>query len=253
MKPRLALLALPLASGALLALEGSASAADEKRRADILDPDSSLMIEARFGPYRPDVDGEPSLGGKTPYADTFGDSTRFMLGLEVDWEAVHLAHVGSLSVGGWFGWTRSTGNARVTKTGAPSDEETTLWLLPIGALVVARVDVLARETPIPLVPYAKFGIGTALWEATNGRGTSHADGDGVEGRGHTNGLIYAIGASFLLDSLQPQTAKTFRVEQGVNHTYLFLEWTVTAFNGLGQTGALRTGDSTWNLGFSFEM
>ena len=28
---------------------------------------------------------------------------------------------------------------------------------------VLRVDVLARETPIPIVPYAKLGLGSAIW------------------------------------------------------------------------------------------
>lgn len=251
MKARHLLAASALAAAAMLVGPRPWAAAASKR-AQSLDPDSSLLIEARLGPYRPDVDAEAGLRGK-PYEETFGDSTRFMFGLEVDWEAFHLAHVGSLSFGGWLGYTRSTGVAKITKTGAASDEDTTLWILPIGALVVARLDVLARETFLPLVPYAKFGVGTAFWQATNGRGTARADVDGTQGSGRTNGLIYALGVMFLLDSLQPQTAKTFRAERGVNHTYLFGEWTVTSFTGLGQSSAMRVGDSTWNLGFAFEM
>jgi hypothetical protein len=240
-----------LVAGAL-ATWPAVAGAQERRAAPSNDPNSTIAVEMRLGPYRPNVDSDPALRG-TPYQDLFGGSRRFMIGLEVDWEALHIKHLGSFGLGGWIGYTKATGTAFVTKTGLPSDEGTGLWVMPFAALAVARFDVVARETFLPIVPYAKFGVGSSLWQATNGRGTAVADKDQTIGRGHTNGLIYAVGAMVMLDFLQPQTAKTFRVEQGVNHTYLFAEWTVTSFNGLGQSSALRVGDSTWNLGFAFEM
>lgn len=243
---------LAILAASALALWPAAAKAEAKRATQSNDPNSTIAIEMRFGPYRPNVDSDPALHG-APYQELFGDSRRFMIGLEVDWEALHIKHLGSFGVGGWIGYTKASGTAFVTKTGLPSAEETSLWVMPFAALAFARFDVIARETFVPIVPYAKFGVGSSLWQATNGRGTVVADKDQTLGRGHTNGLIYALGAMVMLDFLQPQTAKTFRVEQGVNHTYLFAEWTVTSFNGLGQSSALRVGDSTWNLGFAFEM
>ncbi len=243
--------------GTLALSAGTAHAADEvdPRRA-VLDPDSHVAVEIRFGPYRPNVDSEPGLTG-APYQDIFGSARRYMIGAEVDWEFLHLAHVGSIGAGGWFGYTRATGSAIFVTgphIGDTSAEDATLSVRSMAALLVARLDVLARETRIPLVPYGKFGVGTALWTSENGIGTSRYPAvTGTLGRGHTNGLVYAGGVMFLLDALDRQTAKTFRNQQGVNHTYLFAEWTVTAFTGLGQTSAMRLGDSTWNLGFAFEM
>lgn len=223
----------------------------------VKDPDSTIAVEMRFGAYHPNVDAEfANTSHATPYDDTFGSSTRFMIGGEVDWEFLHVEHLGSLSLGGLVGYTKATGAAKFASgpnAGQPSAETAALEVIPMAALLVARLDIVARETVFPIVPYAKFGIGTAWWNSTNGSGTSHANIDGTLGRGHSNGLVYAGGVMFLLDSLDRQTAKTFQVQQGVNHTYLFAEWTVTAFDGLLQTNAMNVGDSTWNVGFAFEM
>jgi hypothetical protein len=240
----------------ILALAPAASAEEPDARRATLDPDSKIAVEIRFGPYRPNVDSEPGLTG-APYQDIFGSSRRYMVSAEVDWEFFHLAHVGSLGLGGWAGYTSASGAAVFvtgTQVGQASAESASLTIRSLAALLVARLDVVARETRIPLVPYGKFGFGTALWTSENGIGTSRYPLEtGKLGRGHTNGLIYAGGVMFLLDALDRQTAKTFQNQQGVNHTYLFAEWTVTAFTGLGQSGAMRVGDSTWNLGFAFEM
>ncbi len=223
----------------------------------VKDPDSTIAVEMRFGAYHPNVDSEfANSSHATPYKDTFGGSTRFMIGGEVDWEFLHVEHLGSLSLGGWIGYTKATGSAKFASgpnAGQPSAETAALQVIPMAALLVARLDVVARETAFPLIPYVKFGLGTAWWNSTNGSGTSIADSDGTLGRGHSNGLVYTGGVMFLLDALDRQTAKTFQVQQGVNHTYLFAEWTVTAFDGLLQTNAMNVGDSTWNLGFAFEM
>lgn len=245
-----------LATSALvLAVPSLAHAEDVHPREDF-DPDSHLAIEIRFGAYRPNVDSQPGLSG-SPYQETFGDSRRFMIGAEVDYQLLHLSHVGSLAVGGWIGFTRSSAPAIFVtgpNAGQPSQaEDTTLAVTPMGVLLSARIDALARETAIPLVPYGKFGLGTALWSSSNGLGASRDPNTGQIGRGHTNGLTYAVGLMFMMDALDRQTAKTFSVEIGVHHTYLFAEWTVTAFDGLFQTNAMYVGDSTWNAGFAFEM
>jgi hypothetical protein len=231
------------------------SALGTARAADKSDPDSKFAVELRVGPYRPDVDADPSLHG-TPFAQTFGSSTRWLLGAEVDRQFLHVRHVGSLGIGGFLGYTSATGHATLASgglAGQASAEETTLWMMPLGAVLVARVDGLARETLIPLVFYGKIGLGTALWSASNASGTSHADVDGKLGRGHTNGAIFGAGVMFLVDAIDRRAAKGFSAEQGVNHSYVFAEWTVTKFTGLGQDHALYVGDATWNVGLAFEL
>lgn len=239
---------------ALAALTPSIASAAQRPESS-WNPDSIVAVELRFGPYRPDVDSDPALR-TTPYANAFGTSTRYQIGTEIDRQFLHVPHVGSLAVGGFLGYTRASGHATMasgTLAGQPSGEEATFWMMPFGALLVARVDVLARETMIPLVFYGKVGLGTALWSSGNASGTSHADSDGKLGRGHTNGAIYAGGVMFLLDAFDRHGAKSFAAQQGVNHTYLFAEWTVTSFTGLLQDHAMHVGDSTWNVGFAFEL
>ncbi|GAC1593070.1 MAG: hypothetical protein NVS3B20_18220 [Polyangiales bacterium] len=218
----------------------------------VADPNSVVAVEIRFGRYHPDVDSE--FGGAHPYADVFdtnkdgtsNPTTRYMFGAEVDWQPLHVPHFGSVGVGGIVGYTRATGVAQFKgQPSRQSDESTSLSLWALSVVGVMRVDVLARETWVPLVPYVKLGLGTGLWSASNGLGDA--------GAGRSNGYIYALGGMFLLDALDRQSAKGFETDLGVHHTYLFGEYTVTAFHGLGQVHAMRVGDRTWNLGLAFEM
>ena len=247
----------------LSAVEASAQDKADWRRKDRPVADSYLAVEMRFGPYRPNVDEGVGLvpcngvAGCTPdgpFHKVFGDDRRFMVGAEVDWQFLHIPHFASLAVGGTIGYTSFSGPA-VFKDGSGESAETaglTIW--PFSALGVLRVEVIAREVGIPLVHYVKVGPGVAFWSSSNGRGTSHDRTDGTEGRGHTFGLTYAVGAQFLLDFLDPQSAKTFAIERGVKHTYLFGEYTVLDYRGLGmQTRPLYLGDKTWNIGFMFEL
>jgi hypothetical protein len=211
--------------------------------------DPFMSVELRFGPYRPQVDR--AFSNAAPYSKVFGNSTRFMLSGEVDWQAVHIPSFGSVGVGGLIGYTSASANAGFSDGSGPSAEDTgfSLWLL--SALAVVRVDVLARHTWIPLVPYGKVGPAVGLWSASNGSGTSEVNG--VKGRGRTGGMLYAVGMMFLLDAIDRQSAKTFAAERGVKHTYFFGELTLAEVNGLGQSNAMQVGDRTWTLGLSMEL
>ena len=208
-----------------------------------------FALELRLGPYRPDVDA--AFGATKPYQKVFGDSTRYMVGAEFDWAPLRIPHFGSLGVGGLLGYTSASANAQFSDGSGPSAEDTkfTMWML--GALAVLRIDALAHETWIPLVPYAKIGPAVGLWTAENGLGTSEVAGQ--LGRGKTFGMIYAVGAMLQLDFLDRQAAKTFDAEQGVRHTYFLGEYTWSDVNGLGQSGAMRLGDKTWTLGLAMQF
>jgi hypothetical protein len=223
--------------------------------------DSIVAVEIRFGPYKPNVDDGVgkvpcSTAGCTPagpYDTVFGDSNRIMIGLEVDWQIIHIARAVSLGVGGLIGYTKSSGTAQFKDGSGGSIEEADLSIIPMAALGVARIEGIALNAGIPIVPYAKLGPAIGFWSSSNGRGISYGRTDGKEGRGHTAGVMYALGLSLMLDFLDPQAAKSFAVERGVQHTYAFFEYTVTNLTGLGQTGAMYLGDKTWNVGLMFEM
>jgi len=208
------------------------------------------LVEVRFGPYNPRVDS--SVPNGTPYKDTFGDSTRYMFGLEADWQVMRIPHLGTLGPGLGWGYTRSTGNARLTSDlSQQTGEQTNLSIMPIYIVGVLRADVLPREFGIPLVPYAKLGLGTALWFSSDGGETARAGN--VKGQGLSYGPQYALGGMFLLDILDQQTARDADNSLGINNSYIFAEWYGSELDAFGSTKRLNVGANTWVLGLAIEL
>ena len=208
------------------------------------------LVEARFGPYNARVD--KSVPNGTPYADTFGDKTRYMLGLEGDWQLARIPHLGTLGPGLGWGYTRASGYARLTSNPDElSDEQTSLTIMPIYLVAVLRADVLPRELGIPIVPYAKLGLGTALWWSSDGGETAYADD--VKGSGISYGPQYALGGMFLLDILDRQTARDADVSLGINHSYLFGEWYGSDLDAFGSNKRMNVGANTWFVGLAIEF
>lgn len=206
-------------------------------------------VEARFGPYIPRVDH--SVTG-TPFADTFGNSKRYMFGLEGDWQILRIPHLGTLGPGLGWGYTRATGYARLTaQPNVVSGEQTALSVMPFYLVGVLRADVLMRELSVPFVPYAKLGMGYALWWASDGGST--ATQDGVSGKGISYGPQYALGGMFLLDFLDQQTARDADNSLGINNSYLFAEWYGSELDAFGSKKRLNVGANTWVLGLAIEF
>lgn len=257
MRTKTTMVALAAAAGAI-ALAREARADD---RSGVLSPThhhfespQNFAIEVRLGPYRPDIDSDPSLHG-TPYNDVFGDPPHLMYGLEFDWQALRIPHLGSLGPGvsiGRVGISRQAKLLHPQGTKVFADEDTSLEIFPMYVVAVLRVDMLMREHHIPLVPYAKAGLGYAAWRAYTDTGTSTST-DGVVGKGHTVGTQIALGLAFELDALDSFAQSEFDNSLGVNHTYLFFEYYSLALDGLGQSSALRVGNTSWALGLAFEF
>jgi len=208
------------------------------------------LLEARFGPYNPRVD--QSVPNGTPYADSFGDSTRYMFGLEGDWQLMRIPHLGTLGPGLGWGYTRASGYARLTADlDKVSDETTSLTIMPIYLVAVLRADVLPRELGIPLVPYVKLGLGTAFWSSADGGETAYAGN--VKGSGLSYGPQYALGGMFLLDVLDQQTARDADVSLGINNSYIFGEWYGSELDAFGSTKRLNVGANTWVVGLAIEF
>ena len=210
----------------------------------------STAFELRFGPYAPKIDDE--FDGATPYADVFGTKRRFYIGAEIDWQALRIPLFGTLGPGVAFGYTRFRGrNFLESNPDERADQESTLRILPMYAVAVLRVDVLARETPIPFVPYAKAGIGYALWSTNDGVNVARTE-DGVIGKGSSLGPQYALGIMLLLDPLDSNAAREMDLNVGVNNSYLFLEWFNSKLDGLGSTD-MNVGTNTWVTGLAFDI
>jgi hypothetical protein len=241
---------------ALLAVAGRASADDsnvlETRRERGMSP-QNFALEVRVGLYQPQVDSDPALHGATPYASTFGTSVKFEGGVEFDWQALRIPDVGTLGPGIAVGYTTANGPAKRIDGGQPaSAETTTLEILPIYAVAVFRLDVLWRQLHVPLVPYAKAGVGLGLWRASNTVGTSVAPG-GLVGEGHTWGLQLAGGLAFNIGVLDPNSVRQLDEATGINGTYIFAEYMSARLDGIGQRDPLLVGSDGFVFGLAFEF
>jgi hypothetical protein len=246
-----ALLAAAVFAPALLTTENAAAAdrSDEfgrfKRNAPVESP-QDMAVEIRFGRYIPGAD--EGLEG-TPYRDVFGKGNRYFGGLELDWQALRIPHVGTFGPGAGIGYTKASAKA-LLEDGTASAQTTSLEILPMYVVGVLRADALARETPIPLVPYAKLGLGYALWRSSDAGEASRVDG--VVGRSHSFGYQFALGGMLLLDWFDRQDARTADSNIGLNHSYVFVEWYVSKLDGFGGK-QLQVGTNTWMAGLAFEF
>ncbi len=242
------------ASAPLLLVSVNASASNQEvdefgrvRGHQATESPQDVAVEVRFGRYVPNAD--EGVDG-TPYRDVFGTSSRYYLGLEVDWQVLRIPHFGTFGPGASIGYTRSSAKGLLVN-GDLSAQDTSLQILPLYLVGVLRADVLARETPVPLVPYAKLGLGFAFWRASDAGESSRFEG--VVGRGHSYGPQFALGGMLLLDWFDRQDAKTADANLGLNHSYLFGEWYVSKLDGFGRSDQLQVGTNTWMVGLAFEL
>lgn len=248
-------------TGALLSALVAALAAAGEARAQIIIHEGDryrspqrFALELRFGPYAPQIDDD--VAGATPHMDYFGDGPAFMTQVELDYQ--FFDRFGTLAIGAGVGYMRQSARAFVEPPPgqapeARSGDRTRLTLVPTSLLLVYRFDVLADRWQIPLVPYAKAGLGYTFWSITDGDGRVARTDDGERGRGGTFGWQAAAGLAFLLDFIDPGAARELDGEIGVNHTYLFVEGGRFDISGLGQSNALRLDDTTWFAGLAFEF
>ncbi|WP_437930012.1 MXAN_2562 family outer membrane beta-barrel protein [Sorangium sp. So ce291] len=209
----------------------------------------SFAFELRFGPYSPEVDEE--FSGTGPYKATFGDSQQFYFGMEFDWLPLRIPYVGLIGPGVGWGYTSGSAGAFEADTAIRTEEVTSLTIMPMHLSAVVRADELMRRTGIPIVPYAKVGLGMGLWYSVSGPRTAKVDG--VRGEGITWGTHLALGGMLTLNWLDRRAASQLDEATGINHTYLFGEWTYANLDGLGSRPQMHVGASTWVAGLAFDM
>jgi len=221
--------------------------AGRERRRQFESP-QRFAFELRFGPYRPNIDEGFGNSSRQPYSYVFGDDKRILFGLEFDWQVFRIPMLGTIGPGFGIGYTNMSAQARIQATGEFAAEETSLTILPMYGVGVLRIDTLARETAIPLVAYGKAGVGLGFFKTGNDLET--------QAKGHTWGTHYAVGAMFLLDSLDTHSAQQLDNEMGINNTYIYLEWMMSRLDGFGRgkdASVMNIGADTWVLGLAFEM
>jgi hypothetical protein len=192
------------------------------------------------------VDSE--LGG-APFEDTFGNKRRYSFGLQGDWQALRIPAVGTLGPGVGWSYVRFSAKAPLADGTGRSAQDTRLWIMPFIGQGVFRVDTLARNFGIPFVPYAKLGLVYALWGCSTG--DSKCAADGTVGRGSETGYTYALGLMFLLDWMDPHSAKEMDNSVGVNNSYFFGEWYGSDVDSFGE--GMQVGTNNWALGLAFDF
>lgn len=251
-----------LASGVVVAALLSAPEARAQDRSGILETrhrsfesPQNFAFEFRFSPYRPDVDGDPALHGARPYHDIFGTMPRLLIAAELDWQAVRIPHFGTIGPGISVGYTSMAAPAPLKNPVAGQSpfaaENTDLDIFPFYLVAVARADMVTKELHVPLVPYAKAGVGYALWRAYNDAGTSSYNG--VNGKGHTYGTHVALGVALHLNMFDQYSARNLDTSLGVNNTYLFFEYYSSDLTSFSSSSALRVGNTSWAGGLAFEF
>ena len=210
-------------------------------------------IDFKGSYYLPNVDG-PFGGKATPYADIFDGGT-WEYGLTADfrvWE-----RFGALSLGLGTGLWKQSGNGLIKSSGVASSDSTTFKIVPLSFDVVYRLEPLAFKWGVPLVPYAKLGAMYAIWWMLNGTEniSKFKDSNGVtrQALGGTGGYHAVFGVRFLLDVLEPQAARSFDIEMGVNHTYLFAEYDKRVLTDFSNVNSIDLSDGVYSFGLAFDM
>ncbi|WP_437289987.1 MXAN_2562 family outer membrane beta-barrel protein [Sorangium sp. So ce406] len=210
----------------------------------------SFAFELRFGPYSPEVDEDPASGGS--FEETFGDDQRFYFGMEFDWLPLRIPFVGVIGPGLGLGITSASANAFEAGSDVRAEaEETSLTIMPLHLSAVVRIDELMRRTGIPIVPYAKAGVGMGLWYSVSGPRLARPDG--VRAQGITWGTHLAAGGMLALNWLDRRASSQLDDSTGINHTYLFGEWMYANLDGFGSRPQMHVGTSTWIAGLALDM
>jgi hypothetical protein len=255
LKPICALLAAATLTTAFIASPAYAQGTDEfgayggmEERGNQRSP-QNFAFEVRFGQYPPRIDNH--VGG-APYRTIFGQKKRWQGGAELDWQAFRLRKVFSVGPALGFAYTSSTAKAPISDgSGQRSAQDTTLNILPLYALGVLRLDVLAERTLVPLAPYGKLGFGYAFWWSTDGEKGAR-DGN-IVGRDTSYGLAFALGLMVRLDWLDREDAASADASLGLNHSGLFIEWFHADLSGFGSADVMDVGSSTWVAGVTLEL
>ncbi len=210
----------------------------------------SMMFEFKLGPMIPLVDR--AFTNATPYKDTFGGPGKnvWMLLGEIEFERQLFQDFGSLSAGISAGYAEKYAHA-VNSDGTISSDVTSLKIVPLKALAAYRWDWLSLNYNIPLVPYVKAGLVLMPWWISKSSGVEVADG--LPGQGVNYGFFGTAGLSLLLDFLDPRLARDFDTGVGVNHTYLFAEYTLQEVNNFESKKALDLSSQHWMFGLSLEF
>ncbi len=213
----------------------------------------TASAEFKMGGYKPMINRESTVRGN-PYDQTFGASAMLLAELEVD--KMLYQGIGLVSVGVSVGYAEKYAAAFLVQSdpNAPpvrSNDNTSLKVVPIKLLAIYKFDYLALHRNIPFTPYVKVGLVFEPWWSTKS-GNIQYPVSGGRSAGARWGYGFTGGLALLLDFFEPRLAKDFDTDLGVNHTYLFAEYTYENVNSFGRAG-IDLSSRHWMFGLAFEF
>jgi hypothetical protein len=232
---------LALVLGAALAVLGAQPA-----RAEFKPSPRWGSFEFSVGGWRPKIDDE--FGGLAfPYRDSFGTGKALFFRADAAY-SVYVGY-GSVDVGGGLGYMEKYGKG-FNLDGSRSSDTTAFQLVPVRAHVTYRFDWLADRYHIPLAPYARLSIDRYHWRVNNGSGQvaktqpTPANPTILSGNGATMGWSLSGGVALQLDFFDAQLSKDMDNSTGINHTYLFVDFTKSKINDFGSAKSWDLSDSS---------
>ena len=229
--------------------------------------DVNWHVGVRVGPYVPGIDsqlGMTNSAGKGPYAAMFGGYS-IMPMLDVDrflWKKLGQLGVG-LSVGymgksahAWQDGSDPNDPNRPRSTG----DTNSFRLIPIVASAIYRFSYLDDEYGIPIVPYARAGLGYYVWwiSAPSGDFAAVCKNGGMppctenKAAGASLGFVGSIGLSIRAERIDASAARSMH-ESGIEHAGFYGELSLGKVDGFGSDTKLSVGDTTWFAGVEFEF
>ncbi|MGC4000832.1 MAG: MXAN_2562 family outer membrane beta-barrel protein [Anaeromyxobacter sp.] len=198
-------------------------------------------FELGMGKYLPAIDSEFN-GSAQPYRDVFGTDGGWAFRAAVSW-AVHASRIGVAEVGVKSGFFRDSGYG-LDQSGNPTGDKTTFNVVPTSLIATYRFDGVPERLHVPLAPYLRFGLERYNWWVTDGDNNWSKEGA-------TNGWSGTLGLALLLDWFDQQSARDLDREAGINHTYLFADW---SFGKVDDFGSSKSWDLTNDKGaFQFGL
>ena len=192
-------------------------------------------FELSFLGYRPNIDGE--FGGSGPFQAAFGGKHNVML--RADLAKALLTGYGELDVGFGVGYWEKYGHGFDPPElgGGPSSDPTAIKIVPTRLSLTYRFDQLAEQFRwFPIAPYVRASFERYNWWVNNGSGATAKAGS-RSGYGATNGYSISGGFAFLLDAIDPGLAREMDRDSGINHTYLFVDFTKSYIRDFGSSGS----------------
>src|SRR5262249_3630455 len=144
----------------------------------------------------------------------------------LDLDRMLLHAFGDLGVGISAGWMRKTAKAFMDPSADPlcalppdskcprsQGDEVSFNLIPLALTAIYRFTYLDDEFGIPVVPYARGGLGYYIWWSTKPDG-SFSDVMGNRAAGASAGLVGSVGLSIRAERIDGGAARSMR-ESGI--------------------------------------